>query len=108
MLRLFLVLASVLLLLGMSADFAPTSFVEIGAEVSDDCHCCPDGDLEDGDCCDWDFGACCSSSMAATLPGARVELTEHERALPETHAFVPLHLLRPRDNGPPPHPPPIG
>jgi hypothetical protein len=106
MLRLFLVLASVLLLLGVSAELAPTSLVEVAAE--DDCHCCPDGDEGEGDCCDWDFGACCGSSMAVALPGARIDPTERAVARPETHALVPLHLLLPRDNGPPPHPPPIG
>ncbi len=108
MFRLFVILASVLLLLGMPAEFAPTLLVELAAEASEDCHCCPDGDEEVGDCCDWDFGACCATGMGAALPTTQVQLAEHASALPESRAFMPVHLLRPRDNGPPPTPPPIG
>lgn len=108
MVRFFVILASLLLLVGMPAELAPTALVELAAETADDCHCCPEGDEEEGDCCDWDFGACCATGMAAALPTARVQLAEHASALPEGRDFLPVHLLRPRDNGPPPTPPPIG
>ena len=108
--RCLLVLTSVLLILGLPAELTPTAFAELAVESSDDCHCCPDDeeDEDDGDCCDWDFGACCATGVAAALPAARIQLTEHTSAVPETRAFLPQHLLRPRDNGPPPTPPPIG
>lgn len=108
MLRFFVILASVLLLVGMPAELAPAALLELAAEASDDCHCCPDGDDEEGDCCDWDFGACCATGMAAALPSAQAQHAEHTSALPESRTSTPVHLLRPRDNGPPPTPPPIG
>jgi hypothetical protein len=108
MFRFFVILASVFLLIRMSTELAPTELDELGAGVSEDCRCCPGGDLE-GDCCDWDFGACCATGMVAALPYAQIQLAdEHTSVLPESCAFMPVHLLRLRDNGPPPTPPPIG
>lgn len=118
--RLFLLLISMLLLVGMRVDVAPSAHgarAELTAPADDDCHCCPDGDQEKGDegagdegatdCCDWDFGACCATGTAAALCSARVRVARHVLPLPETRTAVPVHL-RPRDNGPPPTPPPIG
>ncbi len=112
MFRFFVILASVLLLVGAPAGVEPVTLAEVAAETSDDgCHCCPDGDEngdEDGDCCDQDLGACCAPGMAAAIPASRARSSQHAAALPQSRAFLPIHLLRPRDNGPPPTPPPIG
>lgn len=108
MLRLLLVLTAALLLALGGPGVTPTALAELAVEVSHDADCCPDGDRAEGDCCDWDFGACCASGNAAALARVRVQAAHHPSALPETRAFLPQHLLRPRHNGPPPTPPPIG
>ena len=109
MLRCLLLLASVWLLLGLPAEVVPSlagTQVQV-EEPADDCHCCPD-DGEAGDCCEWDFGACCASGMAAAL--LPTPLSAYQRAWrpSQTRTLLPVHLLLPRANGPPPLPPPIG
>lgn len=107
MTRALLVLMSLLLLLGLPSDVvseASESPVAAVAEA-DDCHCCP-ADESASDCCDWDFGACHGTSMVATPPSSPLPVAERAARL-ESRASIPVHLLRPRDNGPPPTPPPI-
>lgn len=108
MLRFLVHLFAVLLFLGMPFDPPPTGPVDLAALATDSCHCCPDGEEEEGDCCDWDFGACCATGMAAALPTSQSRLAQHVAALPSSPTSQAIHLLRPRDNGPPPTPPPIG
>ena len=107
MARVLLLLASVLLLVGLVPHADDDEAHSAQIEAVDDCHCCPDGDAEEVDCCEVDLGACCATSVAAALQVATPP-TDPVLALPETRAGVPPHLLRPRDNGPPPTPPPIG
>jgi hypothetical protein len=110
LLRLLLLLASLCLLPTPAAAVAHASVDELVASAltADDC-CCPEAERLEGDCCDVDGGACCAPSSASALAGPMAPEIEPDPvwALPRGHDAVPLHLLRPRDHGPPPTPPPI-
>ena len=50
MVRFFLLLASALLLLGLPSPAVPPALTEVAVQAADDdCHCCDDGDEEEGD-----------------------------------------------------------
>ena len=75
------------------------------AVAEDACDCCPGTESED--CCTWDMGVCCGQAHLA-ITNHR-PLTSAPRFVvpePKGDAFA-LDLLLPRDNGPPPTPPPI-
>ncbi len=105
MLRAFLLLLfSVLLTLG--TGLLPSQGALAGAV-----DCCPDteepGDPELPDCCDFDYGACCASSLAVLSPSPRAQ--ERTQAFgPKTAATLSLpSVYQTRANDPPPTPPPI-
>ncbi len=110
--RTLLILASVLLLLGLYVEVAQGPLTAWALAASEGCHCCPDDEAdsegEEADCCDWDFGVCCPTATAAALPTAEVARAVSAATQPESSTILPLHILRPRANGPPPTPPPIG
>jgi len=113
MVRLFALMASLLLLLGATAELVSPEVVPLSFDVAEDCSCCPedgaaDGVDAEGDCCDWDFGACCATAPVVALSVTAGPPSELTPALAERPILRPLHLVRPRDNGPPPTPPPIG
>ena len=105
MVRFVLLLLAALVLVGMPSEAVEHVLGE-AVEARDDC--CPETPDAAGDCCDWDLGACCAAHVVAALPRSE-PLPAVERAVPppEQHPVVPLHLLLPRDNGPPETPPPI-
>lgn len=105
--RLLLVLIPLLLLLGLPADLLAADHGAV-VEAAEACHCCPDEVDAQGDCCDRDLGACCAVSLAALAGIDAPSLAEPAAAPPELESAWPVHLWRPRDNGPPPTPPPIG
>lgn len=105
MLRFVVLLLGLMAMLGVSQEApAATAGIEQASSLDDqeDCGCCP-VDEEPGDCCDTDFGACCATGLVCVVPTTMAR--GWSLGLPET--CVPMHLLRPRDNGPPPTPPPI-
>ena len=73
--RVFLILMVALLLLGLPPHLAEASAFDrvTSQQEEDDCHCCPDDAEEKADCCDWDFGECCASSIPVALPTAFAE-----------------------------------
>lgn len=107
MLRTFLLLMSMLLAVGLPQDVQSDVGEEVVAQLValDDCHCCSDGD--EPDCCADDLGACCSARTVATPVTAMPERPQDARAMLEFRSWASLSLLLPRDNGPPPLPPPI-
>ena len=106
MLRAFLLLAPLMLLLGLPTPVLEAAGVPVAA-ADDGCHCCPEVDDDGGDCCDQDLGACCAHGFAVVAP-TLASAPEHPGSALGLHELLPLHLLRPRANGPPPLPPPIG
>jgi len=109
--RILLVLIAVVGLLQVTGGPACDLAADVVDQVQTADHegdCCPEGSDQAGHCCDWDHGACCAMSVVAAMPpSARVPDREPVPPLIELRPTLSLHLLLPRDNGPPPTPPPI-
>lgn len=72
-------------------------------------NCCPErpGHTDDeGDCCDFDFGRCCSGSMVALVTNAGSDGVRRPNVGPPHAGTAPQRLLA-QTTGPPPTPPPI-
>ncbi len=70
---------------------------------------CPSDEEHDGSCCDLDLCGCCHVSLAAAVRDAQgPPETPAAAHVPVEHGAIARHLMHPRDNGPPPTPPPIG
>ena len=104
MLRHLLVLLLLALAVGFPREATPEA--TYGAvSVEDACDCCPGTDAED--CCAWDTGACCPQAhLAVASPDAGPASPRGLAPEPADEVFT-RELLLPRDNGPPPTPPPI-
>lgn len=96
------------MLLGVPSTLfaAPTDGVPEVVTVEQD-DCCPDTDpTDEADCCDFDFGGCCAGATTA-LPASASSGEAARSHGSDILTPIPPHLMRPRDNGPPPTPPPI-
>ena len=108
-LRVLLFILLNVLLIGASQDVDAPLVDELVAWAQDTrSDCCPPSAeaAEEGDCCDYDFGKCCFTLVAA-LPGQPPVLAHTPAVSVEEQEPPQAARLQPQATGPPPFRPPI-